>query len=65
MSFLPRIKVRDKLQQESRKTKENTGCPLNTCGNDRTLVIPHVVIPACPESLFSATHHILLDESFS
>ena len=41
-SFLPRIKVRGKLQQESRKTKENTGfppaCPvgrLKDCGNDR------------------------------
>ena len=28
-----------------------------TSGNDRTLVIPYVVIPACPESLLSATHH--------
>jgi hypothetical protein len=28
-----------------------------TSGNDRTLVIPHVVIPACPESLFSATRN--------
>ncbi len=26
-------------------------------GNDRTLVIPYVVIPACPESLLFATHH--------
>ncbi|MEK7308903.1 MAG: hypothetical protein AAB089_07520 [Nitrospirota bacterium] len=42
--------VRDKLQQESRKTKENTGFPLacpvgrlNTCGNDgyRTYAIKH------------------------
>ena len=34
-SFLPRIGVRGKLQQESRKTKENTGFPLKDCGNDR------------------------------
>ncbi|MDP3297226.1 MAG: hypothetical protein Q8N09_06480, partial [Thermodesulfovibrionia bacterium] len=26
--------TRDKLQQESRKTKENTGFPLKDCGND-------------------------------
>jgi len=35
--------VQDKLQQESRKTKENTGFPLNTCGNDgyRTYAIKY------------------------
>jgi len=42
-SFLPRIDVRDKHQQESGKTKEKTGFPLiapcdsprrKNCGND-------------------------------
>jgi TolB-like protein len=36
-SFLPRIEVRDKLQQESRKTKEMAGFPLKNCGNDRNI----------------------------
>ncbi len=36
-SFLSRIKVRDKLQQESRKTKEKTGFPLKNCGNDENI----------------------------
>jgi len=36
-SFLPRICVRDKLQQESGKTQEKTGFPLKDCGNDNNI----------------------------
>ena len=42
-SFLPRIEIRDKLQQESRETKEKTGFPLKNCGNDSN--ISNVALP--------------------